>query len=308
VCPFGCRYFVINGSEKVLIAQERINNNQIYIFRSPKGFFEAQIRSVTEKSTRPGLALYVSSLFGLPLLSLSSELTRFRHCLCNVRLCSASSASFLRCYKYPPRDTSVASGPIIRCQIPYVKKEVALAIVFRALGFTSDRQILEHICYDFNDKQMIDALRPSLEEAFTIQDKRTALDYIGKRGATPGAVADKRIAYAETLLRKEFLAHIGTGEHCETKKAYFLGCVFYSTLLQHVAFSHFPWHHLYFLVTYLSSSLPMSCTGTCATSCCSRISAAARKTTAITLPTSAWTWRAHCSASCSGSCFTASPS
>jgi hypothetical protein len=43
----------------VLIAQERINNNQIYIFRSPKGFFEAQIRSVTEKSTRPGLALYV---------------------------------------------------------------------------------------------------------------------------------------------------------------------------------------------------------------------------------------------------------
>ncbi len=59
MCPFGCRYFVINGSEKVLIAQERINNNQIYIFRSPKGFFEAQIRSVTEKSTRPGLALYV---------------------------------------------------------------------------------------------------------------------------------------------------------------------------------------------------------------------------------------------------------
>ena len=64
-CPCvldGRRYFVINGSEKVLIAQERINNNQIYIFRSPKGFFEAQIRSVTEKSTRPGLALYVPSL------------------------------------------------------------------------------------------------------------------------------------------------------------------------------------------------------------------------------------------------------
>jgi DNA-directed RNA polymerase II subunit RPB2 len=51
-------YFVINGSEKVLIAQERINFNQIYIFKTPKGFFEAQIRSVSEKSTRPGLALY----------------------------------------------------------------------------------------------------------------------------------------------------------------------------------------------------------------------------------------------------------
>jgi DNA-directed RNA polymerase II subunit RPB2 len=36
-----------------------------------------------------------------------------------------------------------------------VKKEVAMGIVFRALGFVSDRQILEHICYDFDDLQMV---------------------------------------------------------------------------------------------------------------------------------------------------------
>ena len=205
-------------------------------------------------------------------LFFSSWLTRFRHCHRVCPLPPCTPASFLRCYKYPPRDTSVASGPIIRCQIPYVKKEVALAIVFRALGFTSDRQILEHICYDFNDKQMIDALRPSLEEAFTIQDKRTALDYIGKRGATPGAVADKRIAYAETLLRKEFLAHIGTGEHCETKKAYFLGCVSGSWLLRLHFF--FPLGLVFSLVMLSLLSSDSFCpiharrTGTCATSCC----------------------------------------
>ena len=33
-------YFIVNGSEKALIAQERINNNQVYIFKTPKNHFE----------------------------------------------------------------------------------------------------------------------------------------------------------------------------------------------------------------------------------------------------------------------------
>jgi DNA-directed RNA polymerase II subunit RPB2 len=79
-----------------------------------------------------------------------------------------------------------------------------------------------------------EALRPSLEEAYTIQDKEKALDYIGKRGAAPGVVAAQRIEYARSLLRKEFLPHIGTGEHCETKKAYFLGYMVHKLLLTHL--------------------------------------------------------------------------
>ena len=39
-------------------------------------------------------------------------------------------------------------------------------------------------------------LRPSLEEAFVIQDQNVALDYIGKRGTTVGATKEKRIKYA----------------------------------------------------------------------------------------------------------------
>ena len=46
-----------------------------------------------------------------------------------------------------------------------------MAIVFRALGFVADRDILEHICYDFKDKKMMEMLKPSLEEAFAIQDQ-----------------------------------------------------------------------------------------------------------------------------------------
>lgn len=35
----------------------------------------------------------------------------------------------------------------------------------------ADKDILEHIVYDFKDTAMLEALRPSIEEAFPIQDQ-----------------------------------------------------------------------------------------------------------------------------------------
>jgi hypothetical protein len=46
--------------------------------------------------------------------------------------------------------------------------------VFRALGFVADKDILEHICYDFNDPAMMELLRPSLEEAAAINDQEVS--------------------------------------------------------------------------------------------------------------------------------------
>lgn len=40
--------------------------------------------------------------------------------------------------------------------LPYIKQEVPIIIVFRALGFVSDRDILEHIIYDFEDPEMME--------------------------------------------------------------------------------------------------------------------------------------------------------
>ena len=59
-------------------------------------------------------------------------------------------------------------------------------MVFRALGFVADKDILEHIVYDFGDDEMMGLLRPSIEEAMVIQSQAVALDFIGKRG-TPSA-------------------------------------------------------------------------------------------------------------------------
>ena len=49
-----------------------------------------------------------------------------------------------------------AIGQRIISILPYIKQEIPIIIVFRALGFVSDRDILEHIIYDFDDPEMME--------------------------------------------------------------------------------------------------------------------------------------------------------
>lgn len=66
-------------------------------------------------------------------------------------------------------------------------------------------------------------VKPSLDEAFVIQEQNVALNFIGSRGAKPGVTKERRIKYAKEVLQKEMLPHVGVSDFCETKKAYFLG-------------------------------------------------------------------------------------
>jgi DNA-directed RNA polymerase beta subunit len=65
-----------------------------------------------------------------------------------------------------------SSRQYIRATLPYIRTEIPIFIVFRALGFVADKDILQHICYDLSDTQMMELLRPSLEEAFAIQNQQ----------------------------------------------------------------------------------------------------------------------------------------
>ncbi|XP_043915093.1 DNA-directed RNA polymerase II subunit RPB2 [Protopterus annectens] len=74
-------------------------------------------------------------------------------------------------------------------------------------------------------------VKPSLDEAFVIQEQNVALNFIGSRGAKPGVTKEKRIKYAKEVLQKEMLPHVGVSDFCETKKAYFLGYMVHRLLL-----------------------------------------------------------------------------
>lgn len=194
-CPLDSGgYFVINGSEKVIIAQERSAANIVQVFKkaapSPISYL-AEIRSAIEKGSK-----LISSM--------------------QIKLKAAKVGS---------------TGQTISATLPYVKTDIPIVIVFRALGVVPDRDILDHICYDSNDRQMLEMLKPCIEEAFVIQDREVALDFIGKRGSALGVPKEKRLRYAQDILQKEMLPHITTSEGFETRKAFFLGYMVHRLLL-----------------------------------------------------------------------------
>jgi DNA-directed RNA polymerase II subunit RPB2 len=99
----------------------------------------------------------------------------------------------------------------ISCTIPLIREAIPLVVLFRALGCSSDKQILTRICFDCPDDQdMREALRPSLEEARIIQSQEDALDFIARRGIAQTYIKEKRIIYAKLLLETEFLPHVST--------------------------------------------------------------------------------------------------
>lgn len=189
-CPYDQGgYFIINGSEKVLIAQERSAANIVQVFKkappSPTPYV-AEIRSAVMKGSR-----LISSM--------------------QIKLFAKGEGS------------KGGFGQTIKSTLPYVKSEIPIAIVFRALGVVSDEDILGHVCYDRNDTPMLEMLKPCIEEAFVIQDREVALDFIGKRGNSHGVTRDGRIKFARDVMQKELLPHISQIEGNETRKAFFLG-------------------------------------------------------------------------------------
>jgi DNA-directed RNA polymerase II subunit RPB2 len=200
-------YFIINGCEKVLIAQERMSNNHVYVFKQKEGAkysYVTEIRSTKESISnfRPTSTLYVKML---------------------------------------PVGSKKGAGTI-KITMPNVREDIPIGVLFRALGLISDREILQFICYDLSDNRMLELLRPSIEEAAPVQTRSVAENYIANRGkAGIGVLKEERIKYAKALLRevrielllltvKHLLPHVGTSANQERKKAYFLGYIVHKML------------------------------------------------------------------------------
>jgi DNA-directed RNA polymerase II subunit RPB2 len=189
-------YFIINGSEKVIIAQERMSNNHVYVFKKqqPHKFeWTCETRSHISTGARPTSTMYLQL--------------------------------------YAAGTKGAIDGHQIRSTLPYIRTDIPVVIVFRALGFVADKNIIEHVVYDFSDTDMMERFRPSLEEAAPIQNQIVALDYIGRRGSAANVGRRERVQYARDILQKETLPHVGVEENNETKKAFFMGYIVHKILM-----------------------------------------------------------------------------
>ncbi|CAE7875671.1 NRPB2, partial [Symbiodinium sp. KB8] len=192
-------YFVINGSEKVIIAQERQAANRVYCFhkRPPSKFtWVAEMRSVSESSNRP-----ISSL----------ELHMVRK----------------------GEGEDAATGGHITAKMPFLRADVPVMVMLRALDFETDRTVLSHVVFDLSDQEMVDRFLPSIKHALHIQRPEHALDHIARRGPVGDSKREARVKYAFELLQKDFLPHIGVDASARTakRKGYFLGYVVHRLLL-----------------------------------------------------------------------------
>lgn len=190
-------YFVINGSEKVIVAQERQACNIVLVFNvklNSKYSWNAQIRSQNEQSNKPALQFKV-----------------------NIE--------------------KAEKGGHIMATIPKIRSDVPIVILFRALGCTSDEQIFNMVMTDPNDTPMSEALRPSLEQAKGYYTQEQCLDFIAQLGGPLSLIEanrdgtertgiqkkQMRIKFAQSVLRDDLLPHVGIKAGDEYKKAFFAG-------------------------------------------------------------------------------------
>ena len=184
-------YFVISGSEKTILAQERSAENSVMCFNilknNNKWKWLAEIKSVPRnKCISPKqINMYIST-------------------------------------------KNNGSGHSISVSIPRIKNPVPLFILFRALGINSDKEICEMIVLSLENedmKQMLYGLKASIIEANQYMSKETCIDYIVSNAMfTPINMSKEDGIKA----KKEFTLNVLENDlfpHCDTKiqKIYFLG-------------------------------------------------------------------------------------
>jgi len=184
-------YFIINGSEKTVLGQERAAENRVYCF------------NVSKNQTKYSWSAEIKSVPDFKCISPKQI---------NMMLSSKNNG-----FGYP-----------IVLQIPRVKQPIPLFVVFRALGVISDKDICEKILLDIENEKykiMLDALQGSIIDSNKIMTQQEAIKYITTYVMyTPINMdketgAKKKYEFTLDILSNDLFPHC----HNATQKIYFLG-------------------------------------------------------------------------------------
>ncbi len=177
-------YFIVNGNEKVLIMQDRINENDTLVFtpnNNNDGIY-AEIRSMSDSSYLP------------PKTTSLNMIGKLNHMGRSIRL----NTSFIRC-------------------------EIPVFVMFRALGILSDNEIIKHIVYDIDNKdnqRIIVQLMACCEDASEIHTQEQAEEFIIKNMIGINKNTQNSTKIIRDTIINDFLPHVGKNYR---RKALYLG-------------------------------------------------------------------------------------
>jgi len=196
--PFG--YFIVQGGERVILSQERMAENRMFVFRNNK-MKNKEAEIIETKSIGPDNE-------GTP------------------------KTVAIKIMNNP----KISTGPEhIRLTLPRIKAEVPLFVMMRALGVVSDKEIIEMIAGSTDsDYNMI--FQECVMDATGVRTQEQALDYlqrhIGSGGgireqlsaSTIGSVKSTKDRQVSEILAEELLPHIG-GADMMYEKACFVAAM-----------------------------------------------------------------------------------
>jgi len=192
-------YFIINGSEKTVLGQERAAENKVYCF------------NVSKNNTK---YTWLAELKSVP----------------DFKCISPKQVNMMVSSK------NNGFGNAISIQLPRIKQPIPLFIVFRALGVISDKDICSKILLNLDDdknKKMLEALQASIIEANKHLTQEECIKYITSFAMYTPINMDKETGikkkydFTLDILSNDLFPHC----HTSTQKIYLLGYMTHKLIL-----------------------------------------------------------------------------
>ena len=179
-------YAIVNGNEKVLIAQEKVVPNVIHLYSA-------------------------------------SNNTKYK-CIAEVKSLSPEYYGIVKTTTLKLLDKGIIYNNRIYIRFPRIKKDLPIGIIFRALGCLTDKEIIYHIIDNDNgeiDNIIIKLLKGTLSENNDIYTEEEAISYISKFINNDNSNYNESVKYEYTknIVKKDLLPHLNT----DLKKIHFIG-------------------------------------------------------------------------------------
>ena len=176
-------YFIIQGGERVCISQERMSENRPFVFRNNRN--SAKEKEVIEvKSIGPD----------------------------NDQVPKSNSVRMM----YHPKNNQII---MLRATLPRMKAPIPLFVLFRALGVTSDRDMIDLILGAGGDSVFDSIIDESIAEAAHVQTQEQAIECMSTYVKTWSTRGSRPQMVVRDILAEELFPHIGSED-----KAYEKAC------------------------------------------------------------------------------------